>query len=230
MYKEQIKNLIQPFSFFKNMSDEEMDAIVDISGTRKLAKDSHIFMQDEPLSNVYFIYDGQVKIYRTDLQGKEQIVNILKEGDLFPHLGFFRKTNYPANALVTEDVTLIYIPIHLFEQFLFTHPQAAMKVIRLLGDKIFDLQNRLEEKILHNTYEQIILLLIRLAKSHGKLIDHERTVLLSSLTNQELANMIGSSRETISRTLSQLKKKYLIQTNEKGQMIIYIESLKEELF
>ena len=146
-------------------------------------------MQDEPLSNVYFIYDGQVKIYRTDLQGKEQIVNILKEGDLFPHLGFFRKTNYPANALVTEDVTLIYIPIHLFEQFLFTHPQAAMKVIRLLGDKIFDLQNRLEEKILHNTYEQIILLFIRLAKSHGKLIDHERTVLLQ-FNKPKVANMI----------------------------------------
>lgn len=96
--------------------------------------------------------------------------------------------------------------------------------------KIVDLQNRLEEKVLHNTREQIILLLIRIAKNHGVKIADGKTLITTNFTNRELANMIGTSRETMNRTLAQLKKKQIVSTNENGQLLMNVENLKDELF
>lgn len=186
-------------------------------------------MQGDPLTNVYFIMHGKIKIYRTDLQGKEQIVNVLGENEMFPHQGFFRNDDYPAHAEVLDEATLIYIPIHQFEQFLISNPEVSVKVFRVLGDIIVDLQNRLEEQILYNTYEQIILLLLRLTKSHGKEIADGSFQITTPFTNRDLANMIGSSRETVSRTLTQLKKNNLIETKS-GKIIVDRAKLEEELY
>src|SRR5699024_12600773 len=144
---------------------------------------------------------GSVKIYKTDQHGKEQIVNVLRPGDMFPHQVFFRQDNYPAHAEVIEDTVLIYIPIPAFENFLITHPEICMKLFRVLGDIIVDLQNRLEEKILHNTYEQIIFLLLRLAKKHGTEINDNYVCLTTQFINRELANMIRSEERRVGKDI-----------------------------
>ncbi|TQS75821.1 Crp/Fnr family transcriptional regulator [Ornithinibacillus gellani] len=230
MNSSSIKNLLQKFPIFKDLTDAEMEPILDLAKHRMYRTGSHIFMQGDPLTNVYFIQQGQIKIYRTDFHGKEQIVNVLQKGDMFPHQGFFRQDDYPAHAEVLEDAVLIYIPINLFENFLITHPEICIKLFKVLGDIIVDLQTRLEEKILRNTYEQIILLLLRLAKKYGKERDDGLVQVTTHFTNRELANMIGSSRETVSRTLSQLKKQGLVDSNKDGHILLEIDMLESELF
>jgi len=230
MNVESIQALLQRFSLFKDLTNTEIEPILDLAKNRFYRQGTHIFMQDDPLTNVYFIHQGQIKIYRTDMQGKEQIINVLGEGEMFPHMGFFRKGTYPAHAEVSEDAVLIYIPIHLFEQFLKINPEICVKIFRMLGDKIVDLQNRLEERILHNTYEQIIFLLIRLVKSHGEKYDDDHHIFTTQFTNRDLANMIGSSRETVSRTLTSLKKSKIITSDPAGNIILNIDKLKDELF
>lgn len=225
-----IRKLLQRFSIFKNLSDYEMNPVVDLAKRRLYRNGSHVFMQGDPLKNVYFIHQGQVKIYKTDLNGKEQIVNVLQPGDMFPHQGFFRQDDYPAHAEAVGDIVLIYIPIQSFEDFLITHPEISIKLFRVLGDIIVDLQSRLEEKILYNTFDQIIMLLLRLIKSHGEKIDEDKTRITTQFTNRELANMIGSSRETVSRTLTKLKNKQCIETDHNGLIIVYPEILKDEMF
>ncbi len=125
-------------------------------------------MQGDPLDRVFFIHEGRVKIYKTDVSGKEQIVSVLQNGDMFPHAGFFRTGGYPAHAEIMEDATLLVIPIQEFEQLLLQRPDVCIKLFRVMGEKIIDLQSRLEEQIFHNTYEQILMLFLRLAKTHGK--------------------------------------------------------------
>lgn len=207
-----------------------MDPIVDLAKHRLYRNGSHVFMQGDQLTNVYFIHQGQVKIYKTDLHGKEQIVNVLQPGDMFPHQGFFRQDNYPAHAEAVGDIVLIYIPIQSFEDFLITHPEICVKLFRVLGDIIVDLHSRLEEKILYNTFDQIIMLLLRLIKSHGEEIDEDKFIINTQFTNRELANMIGSSRETVSRTLTKLKNKQCIESDSTGLLIVYPEALKDEMF
>lgn len=230
MNKQSIRKLLQRFPFFKHLTEYEMEPIVDLAKHRLYRNRSHVFMQGDQLTNVYFIHQGQVKIYKTDLHGKEQIVNVLQPGDMFPHQGFFRQDNYPAHAEAVGDIVLIYIPIQSFEDFLIAHPEICVKLFRVLGDIIVDLHSRLEEKILYNTFDQIIMLLLRLIKSHGEEIDTDKYVINTPFTNRELANMIGSSRETVSRTLTKLKNDQCVETDPNGLLIVYPEALKEQMF
>src|SRR5699024_9601730 len=126
---------------------------------------------EEPINKVYFILHGEIKILQTSVDGKEQIINILKAPDMFPHQGLFRQGNYPANAQVNKEAKLMYISIADFEQFLLIYPRVSVKMFRILGEIIIDLQNRLQEKILYTIYEQIVLLLIRLTNNYGKAIN-----------------------------------------------------------
>jgi CRP/FNR family transcriptional regulator, cyclic AMP receptor protein len=226
---EVIKKVLADFTLFRELNEFEITKISDIAIAREWKKQSHVFLQGDPLENVYFIYDGKIKIYKSDINGKEQIVAIAKKGEMFPHVGFFRKGDYPAYAEVLEPSTLIAVPISKFETVLIENPELCIKVFKVLGEKIVDLQNRLEEQILNNTYEQIIKLLIRLAQKHGKEQEDGTIVLKSEFTNKDLANMIGTTRETISRTLTKMKKDELIEVDDEGNMIVDVEILMEEI-
>jgi|SRR5690625_979680 len=229
MKNGEIFSFLKQFPIFKDLNEYEMEPIVDFARSKKYESGTIVFMQHEPITDVYFIQRGKVKIYKTDYDGKEQIVNVLQKDDMFPHQGFFRKGNYPAHAEILEDALLVNIPIISFENFLLTHPEISIKMFRVLGEIIVDLQNRLEEKILYNVYDQIILLLMRLARKNGEMIEEEKYRLTVHLTNRELANMIGSSRETLSRTLTQLKKENVVQTDKAGHLIVDYPALEEKV-
>jgi len=229
MKQEDITKRLSEVPLFKELSEEELRPFVEISQARFYKHKMYVFMQDDPLNRVFFIHTGKVKIYKTDFTGKEQIISILEPGEMFPHAGFFRHGKYPAHAEVLEDAELLVIPIDKFEDILISYPELCIKIFKVLGDKIVELQGRLEAQVLHNTYEQIVLLLIRLCKSNG-----EKTgkgfKLTTQFTNRELANMIGTSRETVSRTINQLKKKDYINQDAHGFYLIDKSALQEELF
>ncbi|MBT2639058.1 Crp/Fnr family transcriptional regulator [Bacillus sp. ISL-39] len=229
MNKNEIKRILAKFSLFRDLDDHELEKIVDISISREWKKNSHIFMQGDPLENVYFINEGKVKIYKSDANGREQIVAILKKGEMFPHVGFFRKGGYPGYSEVLEQASLVVVPISQFEKVLVDNPHFSIKVFKVLGEKIVDLQERLEAQILNNTYEQIIKLLIRLGELHGEKLENGTVLLKADFTNKDLANMIGTTRETVSRTLTKLKKDELITTDSNGNIILNHDVLMDEL-
>ncbi|WP_077618555.1 Crp/Fnr family transcriptional regulator [Bacillus sinesaloumensis] len=230
MNRNVITEVLRTVPLFKELTSNELEEIVNIAQYRQYKKGTHVFMQEDPLENVYFIYKGKVKIYKNDINGKEQIVTVQKDGDMFPHVGFFRKGNYPAYALVQENTNAVVISISHFENLLLQHPQVCIKLFRVMGEKIVDLQNRLEAQILNNTYEQIIKLIMRLCNTDGRKISDAKIIITTQFTNKDLANMIGTTRETVSRTLTKLKKKEIIEVNEQGNIIVDFESLEEELF
>ncbi|WP_147533747.1 Crp/Fnr family transcriptional regulator [Bacillus marasmi] len=230
MKKEQIKKVLSQFSLFRELDEQEISKIVEISIARELKKNNHVFLQGDPISNVYFIVEGKVKIYKSDSSGREQIVNIVKAGDMFPHVGFFRKGEYPAFAEIIEHAKLVVVPIDQFEKVLIDNPYLCIKVFNVLAEKIIDLQDRLEEQILNNTYEQIIKLLVRLSEKHGSTLDDGKVLLKSEFTNKDLANMIGTTRETVSRTLTKMKKEGLIEVNSSGDMVFDPEVMLDEIF
>ena len=142
---------------FKDLTDAEIAPIVKIARKQHLKEKQMLFMQGYPLTQVFFIVSGRVKIFRNDVSGKEQLVSIQQSGDMFPHVGFFRQGQYPAHAETMEDTTFLSISITEFENILITYPQLAIKLFRVLGDRIIDLQQRLEEMVLRSTNERIVL-------------------------------------------------------------------------
>jgi CRP/FNR family transcriptional regulator, cyclic AMP receptor protein len=229
MNKDEIKDVLSEFSLFRDLNNFELEKIVDIAISREWKKNSHVFMQGDPLENVYFINEGKVKIYKSDASGREQIVAILKKGEMFPHVGFFRKGGYPGFSEVIEQASIVVVPISQFEKVLVENPHLSIKVFKVLGEKIVDLQERLEAQILNNTYEQIIKLLIRLGDLHGEKQQDGTIILMTNFTNKDLANMIGTTRETVSRTLTKMKKDELISSDQQGNMILDPDILLNEL-
>src|SRR5699024_10490794 len=154
----------------------------------------------------------------------------LHTGDMFPHQGCFRHDNYPAHAAAMEPSLLVYIPKKQFEEFLIENPSISVKLFRVLGDMIVDLQQRLEEKILHNTEDQIMMLFLRLVKKHGTAGENGVVYLAKQFSNRELANMIGTSRETMSRTISQLRKEKIMELTSQRMWRISVEKMENKLF
>lgn len=228
MRKEEIEKRIGSIPLFKELEREELAPIIEIAQTRLYKQKMYVFMQGDPHDRVFFIHSGKVKIYKTDFSGREQILSVLEAGEMFPHTGFFRRGQYPAYAEVMEEAQLIVIPIDRFEQILISYPELCIKLFKVLGEKIIDLQNRLEEQILHNTHEQIIMLLLRLCKTNGVKTE-DLYKITTHFTNRELANMIGTSRETVSRIINHLKKKGFLETDNDGYFIINRNLLKEQI-
>src|SRR5699024_8521555 len=184
---EKMKYFLRQFPLFKELTDYEIMPLIDLMSTNIYAPDTFVFMKDEPITDVYFILRGEVKIFQTSMEGKEQIINILKAPDMFPHQGLFRQGNYPANAQVTTETKLMNISIADFEQFLLIYTQVSIKMFRILGEIIVDLQSRLQEKILFTVYEQIVMLLIRLTNNYGEKINENEYKITLNFTNQDLA-------------------------------------------
>ncbi|ERM16321.1 Crp/Fnr family transcriptional regulator [Brevibacillus laterosporus] len=228
MKEDLIQKHVRNIPLFNELLDEELQTIVKISQVRTYKARSFVFLQGDSLDRIFFIHSGKVKIQKTDKTGREQIVSVLQAGEMFPHAGFFKKGTFPANAEILELAELIVIPIVDFENVLLQYPRLCITLFKTLEEKIVDLQNRLEEKILHDTYEQIIMLLLRLCKSNGIQIQ-DKYKITTQFTNRELASMIGTSRETINRTINRLKRKKLIDIDENGFFILTPERLQEEI-
>ncbi|WP_271401694.1 Crp/Fnr family transcriptional regulator [Salinicoccus roseus] len=229
MQRSDLERLLAQIEIFRSLTDEELGLIVDISNQRKFYRNTHIFMQDEPMNHVYFVASGKVKIYRNDPSGREQIVNFFQAGEMFPHHGLFRKDSYPANAITVETSELITIEKYDFEQLLMDHPEVSIKMFRTLGQLIVDLQKRLEDKIFRSTDKQILLLLERLLTNHGEVIDETYSRISTRLTKQDIANIIGTTRETVSRNITHFKKMEIITEDKDGHLIVHLPNLDAHL-
>ncbi|WP_051683089.1 Crp/Fnr family transcriptional regulator [Salinicoccus luteus] len=229
MQRSNLGQLLAQIEIFRSLTDDELGLIVDISNQRKFYRSTHIFMQNEPMDHVYFVASGKVKIYRNDASGREQIVNFFQSGEMFPHHGLFREDSYPANAITAETSELITIPKEGFEQLLMDHPEVSIKMFRTLGQLIVDLQKRLEDKIFRSTDKQILLLLERLLTNHGEVIDETYSRISTRLTKQDIANIIGTSRETVSRNITHFKKMNIIDEDTDGFLVVHIPNLNKHL-
>jgi CRP/FNR family cyclic AMP-dependent transcriptional regulator len=229
MKQGETETLLQKIDLFRDLSAEELAKIGQLLIRRVFRDKDLVFLQAQPLEHVYFIAEGKVKICRTDEHGREQVVNLLQTGDFFPHAGFFQpEAVYPADAVLMEDGVLLALPNARFGALLQSHPALCMKLLAVLEGKYMELQGRLKEMVLHDTFGRIVKQLLRLARMYGQ-PDGDRVRLTIPLTNQELANMIGTSRETVNRTLSQLRRSGAVEVGQDHHLLIRVDVLEGQL-
>ncbi|WP_236561217.1 Crp/Fnr family transcriptional regulator [Pontibacillus sp. HMF3514] len=220
--------VLKQVPLFAELNEEDLIALQDITLKHTYHKKEYVFMEGEEREAVFFIHSGTIKTFKVDPEGKEQIINFLQAGDMFPHVGFFEETPYPATSEVMSEAVLFMIRIDDFNQFMLNHPEIAMKVMKILGQKISVLTQRIQEMNSQNVQHRVVYALIRLGQESGQL-DKEEIYIDMPITNQDVANIVGSSRETINRVLNHLKKLDLIQVSRKGIYIKDINQLKEHV-
>jgi CRP/FNR family transcriptional regulator len=227
MTKEQISQFLHQAPLFHGLNEQELQRIEEITVSRSLSRRATIFTEGSEKEAVYFIRDGLVKTYKTDENGHEQIVSFLKTGDMFPHTGFFNQDPYPATAEAIVDTHLLAIPVRLFEQLMMSAPSIAIKMMRVMGDKIRELQEKLQVLSGQDVKHRVMSFLLQLAERHGDLKGNKITINLP-MTHQEFANSIGTTRETINRLLNQLHKDGVLEVYRNRIVIIDLEGLKQQ--
>lgn len=220
--------ILQDHPLFSGLNIDELEHLESITVKRVYPKRQYVFMEGEPRESVYFIRQGTIKTFKVDRAGNEQIMNLLQKGEMFPHVGFFDVTPYPATAEAIEETELFVIRIEDFDQLIMGHPQIAVKVMRMMGQKIFMLTQRVQALISQDVRHRVIFTLIRLVEESGK-PDEKGIRVDVPITNQDLANMVGTSRESINRVLSELKKNQLLHADRHGILVYDMVALKKLL-
>ncbi|WP_168736002.1 Crp/Fnr family transcriptional regulator [Cohnella fermenti] len=219
-------SILRAFRPFRNLTEEELAAIAELCVSRHYARGDYLFLQSDEISHVYLPVQGRVRLYSMSESGKEQTFLLADPGELFPHVGFFLSGNYPYHAVALQEAVCYALPVRSFERLLAAHPSIHFKITQVLADKILELQRRLEAKTFYSTEGQLISLLLRLTEEHGCGHEGEWRKLSASLTNGELAGLLGASRETVNRMLSKLKKNQAVLIGEDGSIKVSVKRLR----
>ncbi|KHF38955.1 Crp/Fnr family transcriptional regulator [Halalkalibacter okhensis] len=222
---DEVKQTLSRMPIFSELNADEIGEVKAITSIRTYIKRMNVFWEGDQREAVFFIHTGVLKAYKIDEEGNKQVISLLCKGEMFPHVGFFERSPYPATVEVIEDATLYVIRINDFEKLLIASPEIAIKVMKILGRKILELQNRVQDFISKDIQHRLIQIIINMALENG--VESCNGVYVKvPITNQDLADMVGTSRESVSRVLTQLKKKKLIEANRQGVLIYDLEKLK----
>lgn len=177
---------------------------------------------------IHVLSEGHVKILRFSAEGRVILLDLVEPGGIFgePALGLGRvlREGAPCYAEAIDNAVLHTIPVLTFERVLRQRPQLALGIASLLGERCSKLERRLEARVFERVPMRLGNQLLELAERYG--VPHDAGTLLSiALNQQDLANLIGASREIVSLTLSELKRRGLV-TSEGRRLVVREDNLR----
>lgn len=188
---------------------------------RAYKKGEQIISEYEEARGVYFVHSGIVKLTKQDIQGNELIVCIKKKGEIFAEACLFNKPDqlYPATARMVQDGEVYFLNTEELEAELMKSPEMAVQIIRYMSEALRDMTSILRDIALLDVYTKTVKTLERLALKFGA--NHcNRVYIEIPLTVQEFATLVGTSRESVSRVFSKLKKDEVIDIQGKKIIIL----------
>jgi len=220
-YAEYLKKI----PLFVDLSDAELESIGRLARVRNYKKGMLIFMEREPGEALYFVISGKVKVSKATADGREQILHILQHGDVFAEVVLIDRGPYPATAEVIEAWQIGMLMSDDIENLLRSNSEIALKLLRLLSKRLRLAQAKVRDLALKDTYGRLASMLLILGKDHGEPSAAGLKIDLP-LSRQEFANLIGTTRETVTRVLGDFKKYKCIDLDKQAIIIIDEEKLK----
>ena len=217
---------LKQFNFLETMTPEEMESLSEMVVDNQVKKKQPIFMAGDPSENLYFLKVGRVKITRVDESGKEFTLTLLEPGEIFGELGLFDESPRETSATALEDSIICLMKRRDFERYASHKPELSFKLSKLMGLRLRQIENRMEELLFRDVPSRLARLLLRLVDRHPRETKHGLRINIK-LSQQELANLIGATREMTSSVLNSLKKEGLIKFESKYIYIINRKALEK---
>lgn len=214
--------------YFNELEDKSLEEIHKISTINFFKKGSIIFMEGEKGEAIYFVKSGKVKISKTSSIGKEYIIKIMEKGDVFAESILFVGGEYPATAEAIEDSEVIMLKNQDIENLILKNSEIALSIIKLMAKRLKNVAVIIENLALRDSIGRTASVLLTFAKERG--INTKEGILLDlNLNRQDLANIVGTSRENVTRILSQMDKDGIIHLDRQKIIIRDVKKLKEML-
>ena len=202
------------FALFAELDDRELASIAAVAKTRRYAKDDVVFHADESGDVFCLIKEGQVKVTMISPEGKEIILSLLGTGEFFGEMALIEDEPRSATVVATEPLELVTIWRSDFLQILAENFSITKKVLMEMSHRLRNASNRIESLATMDVYGRLARFFLDLAREQGKSLDNGY-VAVTRPTHQAIANMIGTSRETVSRLIHDLMRQNLLLSEGK---------------
>ena len=209
------REFLRRLSIFKSVSDEALDAVARRTVVRSLAKGRQLFRRGEPCQGLYVVVDGAIRVYRGNQDGREQTLHLQGPGQSIAEVPLFDGGPYPASARADQDSRVLFLPLADFQWLYRNHPEIADSVIRELGRRLRRMVRLVEKISLRDVPSRVAMTLLEYAERYdvaGGQIEFDLP-----RTQEELAAELATTRESVARALSGLRRSGAI--SQKGSRV-----------
>ena len=202
--------MVSAIPLFSTLSAEDISFIAKHGIVRKYPKNSIIINEGDRSDSLYIILEGRIKVFVSDERGKEAILNIQGAGEHFGELALIDEVPRSASVVTLEPSRMALVSREDFERCLAENPNLAVKLIRTLTQRIRSLTDVVKSLALNDVYGRVARTLLKLSS------DKEGVrVIAQRLTHQDIADMVGASREMVSRIMKDLTTGGYIEVRDK---------------
>jgi CRP/FNR family transcriptional regulator len=211
--------LLGELALFQGLSDADMQAIGHATTMTRCSRGQQILSPDDPPDRIHIIKQGRVRLYRTTPDGKQLTLDIHEKGTILGDMAMLGQDRVPeAYAEAIDDGVICTIAPDELRSLIERYPIIGINIIRHLSGRLQAAERELEAMAYQRVDQRLARRLIDLAARFG--VDTERgTLIRARLTQQELAELVGTTRETLAHTLSDLRRRGILDT-ERHQVVI----------
>jgi CRP/FNR family transcriptional regulator len=204
--------VLKGICYFEGCTSAELQSIRRYLSKREVRQRETVVFQGDPCDTVYFVVSGGIKVYKTSIGGKEQILHIAQKGESIGDIGVFDGGPAPASMKAITATTLYQINKRDLDTIIQKYPKVALNALRALATRVRR-DSRLVEEL---SFGQVV---NRVARLLLKYMEWEMGSGIR-LTQQDMANMVGSSREMVNKSLRYMEDQKALRTTRKGIEIL----------
>lgn len=216
---------LKNINLFHGMSEDQMRMVEQRTVMSEVRRKEVLYLPGDAGDRIYLLKRGVVKISTLDDEGREIILALLRRGEAFGEEAALEDAPRDHMAEAYEDALICFITKQDFLDMLRNQPDLAFKVTKLLGFRLKTFRNRVENLLFKGAPARLAATLLELARDHG-VPDAQGILLPLKLSQQDLANLIGVTRESVNLALSDFRKRGLIHVEDRAIRLLRPEGLQ----
>jgi CRP-like cAMP-binding protein len=211
------------YSIFNDAKEAELNVLSGNKCGNLYKKGQVIYYEGNKPLGLFCINKGKVKVYKTNSEGKEQILRLAKDGDVIGYGSLMNGDLYSSSASVLEDATICYVPKNVFLNLVQSNTNLSLRLIQLLSHDMNDAEIRIANTAYNSVRERLAETLLMLKEFSG--YESDQATLKTALSREDLANMVGTATETVIRLLSEFNHEKMISIDGRKIKILDHHSL-----
>ena len=220
-------SLLRRNSLFGVLDDAEMEAVLAMARLRKVGSDERIFTKGDPGDSLYVILRGRVAVQTESQDAKVMLLNIMDGGAVFGEIAMLDGGERTATIVALEPTELLQIDRRDFMPFLAQRPDLCIRLMTVLCQRVRWTSAIIEDTVFLNVTRRLAKRIILLAKNYGKPSDAGIRI-ATFISQEDLANMLGVSREIVNKTLKSFQNAGAISYRN-GYLVLHDESFLEQI-
>jgi CRP/FNR family transcriptional regulator, cyclic AMP receptor protein len=209
-----LRELLKRVSIFAHVDEKALDDLSNLVVSKDLPKGSLVFGQEEPGDALFIIAKGRVKVVLYGESGKEITLSFFRKGDFFGEMSLLDDMPRSANVVTTEKSTLLVLKREEFKKHLVENPSTAINVLAELSKRLRKADEIIGNLALLDVYGRVARVLMDLGEKDGEKVE-DGILIRKRPTQQDIASMVSTSRETVSRALNEFQKRGLLEMDGK---------------